>query len=52
MRHATFGILPSGVKVEPTESMEVPSSVDDGAEYTIGGIGQRTIFVIYEVVES
>ena len=48
----TFGNVPSCVKVESTERVKVPGSVDDGAENSIVGIWQRPIFVIYEVVES
>ena len=47
-----FRTLPSIVKVESIQSVEIPSGVDDGAEYAVGGIGQRTIFVGYEVVEG
>ena len=47
----TFGNVPSCVKVESTERVKVPGSVDDGAENSIVGIWQRPIFVIYEVVE-
>jgi len=52
MKQVMFRILPSIVKVESTQSVEVPSGVDDRAEYSVGGIRQRTKFVVYEVVEG
>ena len=43
---------PGCVKVEATEAVKVPRRVDDGAEYAVGGVGQRSVFIIDEVVES